>query len=202
MIRINLLPVRQIRAEFGRRQQLAIACIAIGITAVLAVGVHLWQWKRLSNLESERDELQKEIVSLNAKVKKVGDERKQISDLRAKKKVIDELTTKKSGPVRVMESLSTATPARLWLSEFRETGGSLAMTGMAVDNQTIAEFLKALAASGYFKDVELVETTQAEQDGVSLKKFSIKSSLVYQLPASPAVEKAGAAPAVKEGKKG
>ncbi|MGH7829032.1 MAG: PilN domain-containing protein, partial [Candidatus Binatia bacterium] len=83
MIRINLLPVRQIRAEFGRRQQLTIACIAIGITAVLTVGVHLFQWNRLSNLESERDGLQKEIVSLNAKVKQVGDLRKQISDLRA-----------------------------------------------------------------------------------------------------------------------
>jgi len=199
MIRINLLPVREIRAQFGRRQQLTIAGIAFGITGVLALGAHLIQWNQLSKLEKERGELQGEIKALNSKVKEVSDLRKQISDLRAKKKVIDELTTKKTGPVRVMESLSSATPARLWLTEFKETGGSLAMSGMAVDNQTIADFLKALANTSYFRNVELVETTQVEQEGVPLKKFSIKSTLLYQSPSS---EKAEAAPAVKEEKKG
>jgi Tfp pilus assembly protein PilN len=84
MIRINLLPVREIRAQFGRRQQLNIAGIALGITGVLALGVHLIQWNHLSKLEKEREELQGEIKALNSKVKEVSDLRKQISDLRAK----------------------------------------------------------------------------------------------------------------------
>ena len=201
MIRINLLPVRQIRAEFGRRQELTIAGVCVGLTVVLALGVHLFQWNYLSKFEKERDELRKEIVTLNAKVKEVGDLRKQISDLKAKNQVIEELMKKKSGPVRVMESLSAATPPRLWLTEFKETGGNLSMSGLAVDNQTIADFLKALAGSGHFKDVELVETTQIEQQGVPLKKFSIKSTLLYQ-PPPPSPQKAEAAPAVKEEKKG
>lgn len=201
MIRINLLPVRQIRAEFGRRQELAIAGVCAGVTVVLALGVHLFQWNYLSKLERERDELRKETVALNAKVKEVGDLRKQISDLKAKNQVIEELMKKKSGPVRVMESLSAATPPRLWLTEFKETGGNLSISGLAVDNQTIADFLKALAGSGHFKDVELVETTQIEQQGVPLKKFSLKSNLLYQLP-PPSPQKAEAAPAVKEEKKG
>jgi type IV pilus assembly protein PilN len=200
MIRINLLPVRAIRAEFGRRQQLTIAGIAIGITVVLALGAHVLQWNRLSNLQDEREELQGEIQTLNAKVKQVSALRKQIGDLKGKKKVIDELAKKKIGPVRVMESLSSATPARLWLTEFKETAGSLAISGMAVDNQTIADFLKALSASGHFRNVELVETTQVEQEGVQLKKFSVKSGLVYDLPTPPAAEKAAAA--AKQEKKG
>jgi type IV pilus assembly protein PilN len=83
-----------------------------------------------------------------------------------------------------MESLSGATPPRLWLTEFKENAGSLAVNGMAVDNQTVADFLKALSTSAYFKDVELVESSQAEQDKLLLKKFSVRSRLVYQ-PISP-----------------
>ena len=202
MIRINLLSVREIRAEFGRRQELTIAGVSLALTLALALGVHLFQSIQLSKLEKEQEGLGKEIGLLNAKVKEVGDLRKNISDLKAKNQVIEDLMKKKTGPVRIMESLSSATPSRLWLMEFKETGGNLAISGLAVDNQTIADFLKALAASAHFKNVELVETTQIEQEGVPLKKFSLKSSLLYQLPAPPAAEKPGVTPPVKEGTKG
>jgi len=59
----------------------------------------------------------------------------------------------------------------------------LSISGMAVDNQTIAGFLKALAASPYFENVELGETTQVEKNKQStLKKFVMRSKLLYRLP--------------------
>jgi type IV pilus assembly protein PilN len=73
----------------------------------------------------------------------------------------------------------------LWLTEFKENGGSLTVTGMAVDNQTIADFLKALQSSQYFKDVDLVETVQSQQDKQALKKFAVRSRLLYQPQAEP-----------------
>jgi len=116
--------------------------------------------------------------------KEVTDLQKKAGDLRQKVKIIEDLRKKKIGPVRVMESLSGSTPPRLWLTEFKETGGNLSMNGIAVDNQTVADFLKALSSSEYFKNVELVETSQSEQDKLLLKKFSVRSRLVYQ-PSAP-----------------
>jgi hypothetical protein len=56
------------------------------------------------------------------------------------------------------------------------------MNGLAVDNQTVADFMKALAASKYFTSVELVETTEGVGPTASLKRFSIKTGVLYRPP--------------------
>ena len=203
MIRINLLSVREIRAQIGRRQDLTIAVVSVGVTLVLILIVFLYQFYRSSVLERELAGIRKEIAALETEAKEVTELQKTIGELKEKVKVIDDLSKKKVGPVRVMESLSAAAPVRLWLTEFKETSGNLSMTGMAVDNQTVADFLKALSASAYFKDVELVETSQTELDKLLLKKFSLRSRLLYQLPLPVSQAKAGTgtAPAPSEGKK-
>ena len=151
-----------------------------------------------------RKNLKKEIEPLNVQLKEVGDLQQKVKALEQKIKVIDDLTKKKVGPVKVLESLSLATPSRLWLTEFKENGGNLTVSGLAVDNQTVADFLKALSTFAYFNNVDLIETTQVEEQGVPLKKFTIKSQLSYQPltpPAPPQKAGPGSAPETKEGKK-
>ncbi len=196
MIRINLLPVKEITAEVGRRQELLIGGLSLVVTVALAAGLYLFQSYRLYGLTKEADGLKKEVETLNVQLKEVGDLEQTVKALEQKIKVIDDLTKKKVGPVKVMESLSLATPARLWLTDFKESGGNLAISGLAVDNQTVADFLKSLSTFAYFSNVDLVETTQVEQDGIPLKKFSIRSQLLYQPAPPPAPpQKAGTGPA-------
>lgn len=180
MIRINLLPVREITAEFGRRQEIMVAAVSLGLVVIVLTGVYLMQLRKASHLEAELAGLRREIEALNSKAKGVGEMEKKVAELRGKVKVIDDLNKKKTGPVRVMESLSSAIPQGLWLTQFRETSGNATIDGLAVDNQTIAEFLRALSGSAYFDNVELVETAQVEQEGAPLKRFSLNSSLLYQ----------------------
>ena len=184
MIRINLLPVRQLKAEVVRRQELTIGVICLILTAI-AIGVfHLIQVARLSSHEEELAQLRSEIQSLNTQAKGVTNLKTDIKVLKEKLKVIDQLGRQKAGPARVMENLSTAIPARLWLTEFKESSGSLSVTGLAVDNETIANFLKELSTSHYFSNVELGETTQVAENQGNLKRFVARASLVYRLPES------------------
>lgn len=180
MIRINLLPVREITAEFGRRQEIALATVVLGLTVVVLAGAYWLQVLRIASLTAELTSVRKEVEALNAKAKGVQDVERRIAELKNKLKIIDDLNKNKTGPVRIMESLSSATPARLWLTQFREAGGNVTIDGLAVDNQTIAEFLRALSGSAYFDDVELIETAQTNQAGVALKRFSLRSKLIYQ----------------------
>ena len=154
---------------------------------------YAYQWRQASTLERELDELRKELQVLNVKAKDVTELQRKIKEFEGKNKVIDDINKKKSGPVRVMESLSVATPSALWLTEFKETGGNLTITGVAVDNHTIAEFLKALASHPYFNNTELVETTQNQQAGMPPRRFLIKSRLNYQpnLSSTSAVKPVG-----------
>ncbi len=200
MIRINLLPVKEIKAEVSRRRDLIIGGLTLGLTALILIGVYFYQSYRLSNLGNELAGLRKDIELLNAKVKEIGDLQNKIKDFSSKHKVIDDLNQKKTGPVKVMESLSAATPPTLWLTEFKETNGSSDIRGLALDNQTIADFLNTLAKSGQFKDVELIEAIQSEEKSGPYKKFAIRAGVLYRAPASVADAKSGAKVAPKEGK--
>ncbi|HEX9444195.1 MAG TPA: PilN domain-containing protein [Candidatus Binatia bacterium] len=192
MIRINLLSTREIQAEIGRRQDLAIAAVAVGAALLLGLVVFLYQFYRSMTLQRDVASVRAEIAAIEGKAREVAELQKGIAELKSKVAVIDSLSKKKVGPVRVMESLSTAAPPRLWVLEFKENSGNLTMTGLAIDNQTIADFLKALQATAYFKDVELVETSQSQQDKLALKKFVLRSRLVYQ-PTPPQEVQAKAA---------
>jgi type IV pilus assembly protein PilN len=184
MIRVNLLPVKQIRAKVSRRRDLMIGGSALAAAALLMMAVHLYQTYQISTLQSEVAAIRAEIKALDVRVKEFGELQKKVKEFESKHQIIADLNRRKVGPVRVMESLAGATPGSLWLTEFKETGGKLVIGGMAVDNQTVADFMKALSISHYFREVELVETKDAGLNTGPVKKFSIKSAVSYQAPES------------------
>ena len=180
MIRINLLPVKQIKAEVSRRRELTLGAVCLGATIAVIAAVYAVQYGRVSSLEGEVSGLRTELVSVNAKAKSVADLENKIKEVKSKHEVIVDIDKKKAGPVRVMESLSVATPGSLWLTQFKEVGGNLTITGVASDNQTIADFLKSLGTHAYFKNTELVETTQTDQPNLPPRRFLIRSKLLYR----------------------
>ena len=199
MIRINLLSTREIEAEIGRRQDVVVAVLGVGTALALCLAVFLYQLFWTTMLQREVSSLRAEIASIEGGAKEVEQLQKTIASLKQKVTVIENLSKKKVGPVRVMESLSASAPERLWVTEFKENGGNLTLNGMAIDNQTVADFLKALQATQYFKDVELVEAAQAQQDKLALKRFSVRSRLLYQ-PQPEQQAKAAPQPASADGK--
>jgi type IV pilus assembly protein PilN len=201
MIRVNLLPVKQIKAEVSRRRDLIIGGTGLGLAALIILGAYIYQSYRISKLQNEIATARGEIKALDVRVKEFGELQKKIKDFESKHKIIEDLNQRKAGPVRVMESLSAATPPTLWLTEFKETGGKLVITGLALDNQTVADFLKALATFHYFRDVELVETTEGGPGSGPLKKFSLKSLISYQPPATTILMGEGKDSVKKEEKK-
>lgn len=179
MIRINLLPTKEKAEAASQRQELTLVALA----AVLLVGVcvlaSLNQIRRTNALEAEIGQLEQTIESLEDKVKDVADLDRKRKDLDSKLKVIAELSNKRIGPAEVLKDLGASTPDRAWLTEFSELGGNATLTGQAVDNQTIAQFLRDLSTSEYFTQVDLVETTASEVGDATLRKFILKASVNY-----------------------
>lgn len=187
MIRINLLPVKEAQRALGRRQQVSMAVLSVTVALLVMVIPYVLQGRRLGELNRDIEQLQTEISTYNAQAREVRDlERKRI-ELNAKLQVIEDLKHRRVGPVRVLEDLGGATPQKLWLVNFTEVGAQATITGMGLDNQTIAMFMRQLQTSKYFYDVDLVETAQSEpQRGApgsdttaAFKKFIIKAKLDY-----------------------
>jgi len=179
MIRINLLPVAEAARAAGRRQDMAVGTLVVGVAVLGLVLCHTWQHARIASAEREQKRLTQELVAIQGPFADVTRMEQQKQELREKLKVIAELETRKVGPVHVLEDLAGATPDKLWLSEFADANGAVKISGLGVDEQTIADFLRRLATSHYFQRVDLDETSQVDQDGVKHKKFVITGVLDY-----------------------
>lgn len=186
MIRINLLPTREAQRVLGRRRQLSVVALCLSLALLVMVIPYMMQRRRLAHLDLEIEQLRSEVTKLEMQAKEVKDLDKKRLDLKAKLKVIEDLKKRRVGPVRILEDLGTAAPEKLWLLEFTDAAGGATITGMALDNQTIAEFMRHLQQSRYFVDVDLVEAAQSESQkpgapsGVSgFKKFIVKARLDY-----------------------
>jgi Tfp pilus assembly protein PilN len=72
-----------------------------------------------------------------------------------------------------MDELSTIIPDKAWLTSLSNKGDSMVIEGQAVDNTTIATFMKQLQASKHFDNVTLV---LSQQEG-GKQKFSITCTI-------------------------
>jgi type IV pilus assembly protein PilN len=182
MIRINLLPVEEAQRAAGRRQELALGTLIIAVAVLGLVAAHLWQGVRVTSARRELRRLTAEIASIEGPYSDALRIEQQKQELREKLRVIGQLEAKKVGPVRILADLSSATPDKLWLTEFADTNGTLKLTGLGVDEQTVADFLRRLGTLSFFQSVDLDETSQVDQDGAKLKKFVIRGQIDYGAP--------------------
>ncbi len=187
MIRINLLPLREAERAVGRRNQMSLVALGATISALIMIVPYMIQGRQMAALESEIRDTQDEIRIYNKKVAEVRDLARVRADVRAKLQVVQDLNDKRVGPARVLQDLSVATPENLWLLDFNEGNANATLTGMALDNETIARFMRQLSASNYFVAVDLVETSRRTATGLpknsgaplSFTRFIIKATIDY-----------------------
>lgn len=197
MIRINLLPVRQNRKLDAARKDLFLAVLGgVVVLGAVAAGWTLLS-VQLSTARSEVAALQAEVDKLKADVAKVEEAEKFKAELAKKLAVIGELRARKNGPVHLLEDLANATPDRLRLTGFKQLDKDLTITGVAVSNEVISQFLRSLDASPWFDAVYLqnIEATPPDPDyGAELKRFELTARTATPTAADLAAA-SGATPA-------
>jgi type IV pilus assembly protein PilN len=179
MIRINLLPREEGVQSVEQRRQLRVAYAVLGANVAAALVMSLLFGTLASRRESQLESIRTEVDQVMKVVKDVQDVERQRGTLQEKRRVIAELEHKASGPLRILVTLSDAAPQRLWLSEFTDRSGEVTITGLAIDDPTVAEFLSRLQRSPHFHGLELVETAQALEGQTRVKKFVMRGPLDY-----------------------
>jgi type IV pilus assembly protein PilN len=191
MIRINLLPAEEAKRAAGRRADLAIGGLVVAAAVLGFVALHAWQGVRLASGRRQLNRLTQQLAALQGPYAEVTRMDQQKQELREKLRVIAQLEAKKVGPVRILADLSKATPDKLWLTEFQDSSGTLKLTGLGADEQTVADFLRRLSTLPFFRSVDLDETSQVNQEGTKLKKFVIRGALNYAPGTEPEQATAG-----------
>jgi type IV pilus assembly protein PilN len=144
MIRINLLPVRQVKKRELGRQWIVLAAAVCVLT--LIVNYMWWSAKQdvVNQKQREIEGIQTRIAELEKVLSDVNNINKKKKDIQEKLNQLDDRRKSKSGPVRMMDALATATPKKVWLQTFKEAQENVDLKGSAVSLDDVAEFMKNL----------------------------------------------------------
>lgn len=180
MIRINLLPTKETEVALERRHQRALVVLGVVLMILIMLVPYVNQQRRLARLDSDIQDTRRQVERYSEQVKEVEQLDKLKADLETKLEIIEDLNGKRVGPQRVLADLSVAAPEKLWIIDFTEVGGSAKFTGLALDNETIADFMRRLQASPYFFGVDLEETTESKDPALAgFKRFIVKANVDY-----------------------
>ena len=174
MIRINLLPIRELKKQAVLRQQLDIFCAA---TVVMLVGVGLvWMIDKrtLGQFEAEKAGWRIELARLKPIVDEVSALEQRETFLRTRIETIQRLRSNQRGPVHVLDELSRNLPEQTWLETIDEVGGVYKVAGYALTNFAVADLLRNLQRSSEFAGVDLVSSEQMVIATREIKKFIIQ----------------------------
>ena len=192
MIRINLLAVERDRAKRrpaaattgpqATQQRITLACSLILLLTALGVGWWYWSLKLQSDrVEDDIVTSQKETARLRTLIQQVQTNDARRAQLQQRVGLIEELRKGREGPVRMLDEISRSLPEMVWLSEIKQQGADLTITGRCTSLTALSDFVDNLKLGGYFKPIEIlnsqVEPTQPSAV-TGLTKFSIKATFV------------------------
>lgn len=209
MIQINLAPGAERRPAARRRASLSLPRIpALGgdprtvVAGAGAILLLLLLAFGLSRMGQGRAELEAQVAAQVADSTRFATTIELVQALRARQDtiqqkiaVIQEVDRRRYVWPHLLDEISTAVPAFTWLTQITSaeaqdsvSAARLGFTvqGNAGSTQALTRFMKNLEASPFVRDVTLVTSEQAEEQGRSIHRFTLEAR--YETPDSTAIQ--------------
>ncbi len=188
MIRINLLPVKAAKKRATGQRQLILMAMIVIVVGVAVTIFHLADASELTTMQQDNKELKDAIAKLKGVVGDYEAVRNQKEKLVRQRDTIKRLQDSRGGPVFVLREVSEILtkdrgptfdkdhyeellrrdpnagynpswdPRRVWIGSLHFGGGRLDLGAAAKSNDDVAEFMKRLELSVFFRDVSLSGT--------------------------------------------
>ncbi|MBA3695553.1 MAG: PilN domain-containing protein [Methylotenera sp.] len=177
MIRVNLLPHRQLRRE-ARQREFGLMAGFVAITAAVIIFVG---WTFITNridAQTERNSrLDTAIVKLDKEISDIKDLKDQISTMLDRKQVVENLQTNRSQAVVVLDELSRQLPEGMYLQNIKEQGNVITLEGVADTNARIATLVRNLSSSQWMESPNLVEIKSIVVNTIKQNAFTMTVNL-------------------------
>jgi type IV pilus assembly protein PilN len=173
MAKINLLPWREELREKRKKEFVLLSTLA-GILGLLALGL---TWFYFDNKLQDQEQANQLIVSTNqnldVQLKALDGLQAQRDQIIERMKLIQGLQGKRPIAVRLADELVRITPANLYITKFQRVGDKFTIEGKAESPNTVAEFLRNLEASSWYRNAFMNSFIAVDE-----KKDTSKSSLL------------------------
>jgi type IV pilus assembly protein PilN len=180
MIRINLLPHRQIkRAERQRQFNLMMVATAVAAGAIVFLG-HTFIATQLSSQNERNQRLETANAKLDKEIEEIKELKSQINDVLERKQIVENLQSDRSQAVVVLDEISRQLPEGTYLKLIRQKGSVIDLEGIADTNARVATLVRNLGNSQWMESPNLVEIQAVTVGGVRYNDFKMNVRLKAQ----------------------
>ena len=173
MAKINLLPWRDGLREKRKKEFVLFSALA-GILGLLILGL---TWFYFDNRLQDQEQANQLIVSTNqnldVQLKALDGLQEQRDQIIERMKLIQGLQGQRPIPVRLADEIVRVAPANLYITKFQRVGDKFTLEGKAESPNTVAELLRNLEASPWYRNAFMNSFVAVEE-----KKDQPKSSLL------------------------
>jgi type IV pilus assembly protein PilN len=177
MVRINLLPHRQVkRAE--KQRQFGLMALA---TVVLASTLVFMGWSVINARKEAQDDrnrrLDEAIVKLDSEIKDIKELKDQINSVLERKQIVENLQTNRSQSVVLMDEIARLLPEGMFLRTIKQQGNAIEIQGVADTNARIATLVRNLTSSNWMESPNLIEIKANTVNNIKQNEFTLNVML-------------------------
>lgn len=176
-MQINLLPREKVKKRSPYLEQGITAAISVVVTLVVLFSFWLYLLNKIDTLDKKILDTKVELEKLKKDEAKIAELKKSTQIYQQKVNVIKQLEKNKTGPVKILDEIAIRNPKRMWLNNLKYQGTKLTLEGIAVDNETIAQFMTNLEDSPEFMNVELQVAEETKVDEFMFKRFVLTATI-------------------------
>jgi type IV pilus assembly protein PilN len=192
MIRINLLPHRELARASRRRQFTVLLGVAVASGLVAVILGHAVIAAQQSNQDARNAFLTQEIAKLDSQIGEIKKIREQTQALLARKQVVETLQSNRTEVVHLFDQMIRLLPEGLYLKSFKQAGDVVTMTGYTQSSARVSTLMRSLDDSPWFESANLVEIKAATVNNLRANEFILTVKQTRQ-QADDATDKGGKA---------
>ena len=188
MIRINLLPHREIKRKRQQKEFLFMLASVAGLGIAIWFAVHSYLGSQLDDQNGRNSYLDLEIARLEKQIDEIKKLKEQTAALLQRKKVVETLQANRAETVYLLDQLVRQMPDGIYLKGVAQKGDRVNITGFAQSNARVSTFMRNLEASPYLERPSLVEIKAITERNQRLSEFTLAVMLsrVKEDPAAAA----------------
>jgi type IV pilus assembly protein PilN len=177
MIRINLLPHREIRRKQQQKEFFIMLGVIAGLGATVWFTTHSFLNGQLEEQNGRNTYLETEIAALDKQIEEIKKVQEQTTALLQRKKIVESLQANRAETVYLLDQLVRQLPDGVYLKGVQQKGGKVAINGFAQSNARVSTFMRNLESSPYLEKPSLVEIHAVTDKASRLSEFSLSVSL-------------------------
>lgn len=186
MIRINLLPHREVRRKQQQQQFFILLAGVVTIGAAVWFVVHTYLGEQYDLQVGRNQYLQGEIAKLDKQIAEIQKLKEQTAALLARKRVVETLQGNRAEVVHLLEQLVRQLPDGVYLKSIKQTGTRVTISGFTQSQARVSTLMRNLESSPQLENPGLVEIKAVQVAGQRINEFIMNISITRAKVEQPA----------------